>query len=211
MKRVMLIILVFAFIIGCQSPQEKCEAPFEKIDGQCCLDLNENSLCDKDEPDKPEIVEDESEEIVAEPEEPPVNYEEKKFFTGMDAVITLSAKLTKESNRRIVGYKDFMNKEGKYDTGYCPKLKEMADDRNKIVEQLKNLAPPEPFVEYHAAILETARLKFQSSEAMYNSCMAGAAYDKADFAEESINYAKEASEKRKEYSAMRETLLETYG
>lgn len=67
MKRIIIILLIFGFIsLGCtQTTEEKddvvCNEPYIRVGADCCLDTNDNSICDKDES---EITE--TEELEAE-------------------------------------------------------------------------------------------------------------------------------------------------
>ncbi|MBD3361371.1 hypothetical protein GF358_01115 [Candidatus Woesearchaeota archaeon] len=60
MKKIMILasILTVLFLVGCIPPEEietPCKKPYTKIGEKCCMDLNENKICDSDEqPFQPE-------------------------------------------------------------------------------------------------------------------------------------------------------------
>ncbi|MFC1722685.1 hypothetical protein ACFL0V_00955 [Nanoarchaeota archaeon] len=81
------------FVVGC-TPQIKCEAPSKIIGNKCCVDMNDNNVCDSEE-EIPEVeVEEEPEpepepEVVFEPEpeveEEPELSEYEQYLEGLSA------------------------------------------------------------------------------------------------------------------------------
>jgi hypothetical protein len=53
-KKILLLIIIITVISGCTV----CEKPYLKVDGKCCLDENDNSVCDDN-----EIIDNKNEEI----------------------------------------------------------------------------------------------------------------------------------------------------
>ena len=51
MKKLILLglILTVVFVSGCTQAEITCNAPYIKVGTECCLDTNNNSICDKDE------------------------------------------------------------------------------------------------------------------------------------------------------------------
>ncbi len=68
------ILLIFLLIAGC-TPQLVCESPSSVIDDRCCLDENDNNVCDSDESEliqEPKILLEPVEPELSEPVKEPV-------------------------------------------------------------------------------------------------------------------------------------------
>ena len=89
-------------------------------------------------------------------------------------------------------------------------MNEIFEDRKKLYLKFEDLDPPEDLEEYYNTVLEFAKLKAMSSEAIYDSCLAGASYDIANFAEEAVNYTTQSSQKLEAAQRLREGLEEKY-
>ncbi|HII72477.1 TPA: hypothetical protein HA265_07010 [Candidatus Woesearchaeota archaeon] len=73
MKKTLLVICLFLIglmVVAC-APQIRCEAPSKIIDNRCCVDSNDNDVCDSKEMTSPKTQQPPEDEAQAEPEETP--------------------------------------------------------------------------------------------------------------------------------------------
>jgi len=75
------LILAIALVLGCTGSEQKvvCNAPYILVGTDCCLDNNDNSICDKDEQQIPVATQPTPEENITEVETKQCNTTEFKY------------------------------------------------------------------------------------------------------------------------------------
>ena len=73
---------IMVLLVSCSSISEECEKPFIEKDGECCLDLDDDGICDTEKNKtegqaEPEVVVEETKEVPVEKKEPKEEKKEK--------------------------------------------------------------------------------------------------------------------------------------
>ncbi len=96
MRRIIIfgVIIIALFLVSCVPPT--CNKPYILVGSACCLDQNDNGICDKDEKGLPTPVEEAKTEISTEPQ---------KIFQVGDEIIAgeFKWKITKMTKQKEIG------------------------------------------------------------------------------------------------------------
>ncbi len=96
MKRGIIFLLVLVlFIYGCE--QVVCNSPYIQVGAECCLDTDDNKICDKD-----EVFDEASKIVITETEQKIVEKEVKKFVCSDGSIVTDASNCPIEESQPIV-------------------------------------------------------------------------------------------------------------
>lgn len=171
--------VILILIIGCSA--ETCKAPMAQIGSKCCVDIDDNGICDLDENKitgsavSEEIVAPSPVKIEAEPEEPKEAQEKQSFsepqkpeVSGEPTVKVETPKQEEPDTATYIFIKKYENKGLGYQYIYNKNWNKVKEDRIRInLELLKKIGNVEiKGTSYSAFYIDTIYLNRKNQEAL---------------------------------------------